>query len=59
MEVWKCLGEEGLEWLMEFLNVNFGIVKMPNEWRTSTVIPLYKKKGDVQHCNNYRDIKHT
>ncbi|XP_019232496.1 PREDICTED: uncharacterized protein LOC109213191 [Nicotiana attenuata] len=31
--------------------------KMPEEWRRSTMIPLYKNKGDVQNCNNYRGIK--
>ncbi|XP_070004455.1 uncharacterized protein [Nicotiana sylvestris] len=30
---------------------------MPNEWRWSTVVPLYKSKGDVQNCNNNRGIK--
>ena len=30
---------------------------MPREWRFSTVIPLYKNKGDIQDCNNYRGIK--
>jgi len=57
VEIWKCLGEVGLDWLTELFNVIFRTVKMPNEWRTSTVIPLYKHKGDVQYCNNYRGIK--
>lgn len=30
---------------------------MPLEWRKSTLIPLYKNKGDVQDCTNCRGIK--
>jgi len=30
---------------------------MPEERRFSTVIPLYKNKGDIQDCNNFRGIK--
>jgi len=31
VEVWKCLGEEGLKWLTELFNVIFRTVKMPEE----------------------------
>ena len=47
VEVWKCLGEVGLDWLTKLFNVIFRTVRMPSEWRTSTVIPLYKEKGDI------------
>jgi len=47
VEVWKCLGEVGVDWLIEFFNIIFRTTKMPSEWRTSTVIPLYKDKGNV------------
>ena len=30
---------------------------MPNSWRSSYLIPLYKGKGDSRECNNYRSIK--
>jgi len=57
VEVWKCLCEVGEDWLTELVNVIFRTVKMPSEWRTNTVIPLYKNKGNVQDCTNYRGIK--
>ena len=40
VEVRKCLGDEGLQWLTELFNVIFRTAKMPEEWRSSTVIPL-------------------
>ena len=30
---------------------------MPDEWRKSTLIPIYMKKGVVQDCRNCRGIK--
>ena len=30
---------------------------MPDEWRKSTLVPIYKNKGDIQSCGNYRGIK--
>nr|XP_009780391.1 PREDICTED: uncharacterized protein LOC104229434 [Nicotiana sylvestris] len=31
--------------------------KMPDEWRLSLMVPVYKNKDDVQNCNNYSSIK--
>ncbi|KAK3510507.1 hypothetical protein QTP70_009142 [Hemibagrus guttatus] len=30
---------------------------MPEEWRRSVLVPIFKNKGDVQRCSNYRRIK--
>ena len=30
---------------------------MPDEWRKSVLIPIYKDKGDSKECGNYRGIK--
>ncbi|KAM2865587.1 hypothetical protein COP2_021752 [Malus domestica] len=57
IEVWKVLGETGITWLTDLFNRILKTKKMPNEWRTSTLVPIYKNKGDVQNCMNYRGIK--
>ena len=56
IEVWKCL-EEGVQWLTTLFNLIFKTGKMPDQWRCSVVVPLYKSKGDAQCCGNYRGIK--
>ncbi|KAK3527092.1 hypothetical protein QTP86_010832 [Hemibagrus guttatus] len=30
---------------------------MPDEWRRSVLVPIFKNKSDVQRCSNYREIK--
>ena len=30
---------------------------MPEEWRRNILVPIFKNKGDVQSCTNYRGIK--
>jgi len=57
VEIWKSLGEDGVAWLTHFFNAILKIANMPQEWRHSTIIPLYKNKGDAQNCNNYSRIK--
>ncbi|VFQ60848.1 unnamed protein product [Cuscuta campestris] len=57
VEFWKFVGRSGLVWLTKLLNVIFKTTKMPDKWRESVLIPLYKGKGDIQSCENYKGIK--
>ena len=57
IEVWRCLGDRAIVWLTKFFNFMFRSNKMPEEWRRSILVPIFKNKGDVQSCTNYRGIK--
>ena len=58
MEVWKSLGEEEVDTLLDLLHKIFEQEKMPEDWRDSVIVPiLFKEKGDIQDCGNYRGIK--
>ncbi|KAJ7957409.1 Retrovirus-related Pol polyprotein LINE-1 [Quillaja saponaria] len=57
IEVWRCLGDIGVTWLTNLFNKILVTKKMSDEWRKSTLIPIYKNKGDIQSCSNYRGIK--
>nr|GEY86992.1 hypothetical protein [Tanacetum cinerariifolium]GEY87219.1 hypothetical protein [Tanacetum cinerariifolium] len=57
IEAWRCLEDEGVKWLTCLFNKIFSSAKMPNEWRLSEVILIYKNKGDAQECINYRGVK--
>ena len=36
--------------------ITMEIERMPEEWRDSVLIPIFKNKCDVQSCSNDRDI---
>ena len=42
---------------MKLYNRTMESERMPKEWRDSFLIPIFKNKGDVQRCSNYRGIK--
>ena len=57
MEVWIALGNKGVEFLVNFFNRLLQGEKMLDERRRSVLVPLYKGKGDIKECGNYRGIK--
>lgn len=57
VEVWKLLKADGWKWLALFFNKLLQEEVIPDEWCNSSLVPIFKNKGDVQACNNYRGIK--
>lgn len=45
------------EWLIGLFDIVFKTMKTLEQWRWSTIVSLYKNKGDIQNGNNYMDIK--
>jgi hypothetical protein len=54
IEVWRSLGDVAIIWLTKLFNLIFRSNKIPNEWWRSILVPIFKKKGDVQNCTKYR-----
>ena len=49
-------GDIGTQWILDLCN---GIVKegsIPEDWKSSVVLPIYKGKGDPMECGSYRGI---
>ena len=51
------MGKMGIEFLTRLFNRLLMNERIPEEWRKSVLIPIYKNKGDAQCCGNYRGIK--
>ena len=57
VEVWKCMGKMGIEFLTRLFNRLLMGEQMPEEWKRSVLIPIYKNKGGTQCCGYYIGIK--
>jgi hypothetical protein len=57
IEVWRSLRDIAIVWLTKLFNLIFRSNKMPDEWGRSILVPIFKNKGGVQSCTNYRGIK--
>ena len=49
--VWKCMREEGVDILSDLLQKIYEQKKMPEEWRDSVIVPIFKEKGDIHECS--------
>ena len=45
------------EVMLQFCQRVLGGKGIPNEWKTSVVVPIFNGKGDVMNCGSYRGVK--
>ena len=57
IKVWMVLGDAGIVWLTRLFNEILMKKRMHDAWRKNIYVPIFKNKGDVLNCNNYRSIK--
>ncbi|XP_047984428.1 uncharacterized protein LOC125224952 [Leguminivora glycinivorella] len=57
IEAWKAMGPRGVGTLTDLFNRALFTSEIPDQWRLSIITPVFKGKGSVQECCNYRGIK--
>jgi hypothetical protein len=57
IDVWRYLGDIAIMCLTKLFNTIFRSNKMPDEWRRSILVPIFKNNEDIQSYTNYRGIK--
>ena len=56
VEMLKEGGVTVLEWLVRVFNICFMLSVAPVDWVIACMVPLYKGKGEVYECSNFRGI---
>ncbi|XP_065318908.1 uncharacterized protein LOC135926902 [Gordionus sp. m RMFG-2023] len=54
LEIFKGSKDLGIEWLMNLANQIVTEGTIPEDWRRSIIIPIYKGKGDPLDSGSYR-----
>ena len=57
VEMIVASGEIGVKVMMELCQHVLDGRGMPDEWKTSVIVPIFKGKGDVMSCGLYRGVK--
>lgn len=56
-EIWKSRLWNPTHWLASLFNRIVAERRIPSDWRSSTTVPIFKKKGSPADCCNYRPIR--
>ena len=54
IEIWKCIGEAGTDIVWGLMRKMVSQGEMGSHCRKTSILPLYKEKGDIQQCSKYR-----
>ena len=57
VEMIVASGEIGVKVMMELCQGVLDVRAIPDEWKTSVIVPIFKGKGDVMSCGSYRGVK--
>ena len=57
VEMIVASGKIGVKVMMELCQRVLDGRGMPDEWKTSVIVPIFKGKGDVMSCESYRGVK--
>ena len=55
-EMVDVAGEIGARWTKILLNASMKQCKVPENWWTGLIVPIWKRKGDAQYPGKYRGI---
>ena len=56
-EMFRALEQLGISWHTDWLKRVWREESILEDWKKSTMIPIYKGKGTISECGNYRGIK--
>ena len=57
VEMMTAGGDLSEDWMTDLINCIITEGRIPTDWTKSTLVPLYKGKGDPLVCGSYRAIK--
>ena len=55
MKIINANGKVGIDVIMKLCQSVLDRKGMPEDWKTSVMVPIYKGKGDVTNCGAYRE----
>jgi hypothetical protein len=53
----KATGRVGVRELTNIVNQLLAGKELPDDWKSSSTIPIYKGKGDAMDCGKYRGVR--